>query len=642
MRIPGSQRIAPLSTPTQNINSAVNPYEGITKVASAANQIYKKYKREEDHLSLTTKQTAYQEKYNTFRQEEMIKEGQDASGSSQRYQEFHKTTMEDLGTDTNDEIKQNLNMWANQRHANDKSQFFTHEHRQKKAFSIDTFNKRNSAITESARQNPWNYQQTKGDIEESHVMGVGTGAMPKEELEAKLTHAQNLGRNYTMEQRYDDDPTRAITAIKEMGFGEGEEQKWMDKYKMDQLRNSKRKESLNRDQIAILMESVGGQEVVAMEHGEKGPGIKELKATGLKLQKLGAERQSRQVMKKAQLYEKSSQVMAKYEGVPLRDAYLSANENITISTDSTIAEQEKTIRGVTLRTITQNINRYKQDPAGYFQSTVVGNTPEERTTHILKKQSEQGIALKGGAQALTKPQQVEFKGKFQSATAKDKVVFLNDMQKTYGKHSNQALRESGVSSSAMLTQYFSEGMDQELFMEAATTKPVDTGGIPAADYLAGARSSDMMDVLNDVRGMMPQDAKFGNAVKEMESTIKNISILRGDTHYGAEMFAKNIDTINTGRVKAFFPRSLDDDVVEEKLFANRKQVFEKLIEGRDDFPQREEIRKGILDSVWINGNGGFVLVNQVSGKAYPNSYISFKDMENAVPEVKPKKEVAQR
>lgn len=625
MKIPGSSQQGQVRS--QRINPNIVSNNSTLNAGKAISGIVEQYKSQRDHDDLIKAKNTLNEQVNMFKAEQFAKEGEEARGSSEKYQELYNKYKEEISSNLSDRARDSFSTYANQRFSNEKSEFYRFEHMQNKKLAKQNFSSALSSIQEKVRINPSAFLEAQKELEETHVLGVGSGALSKAELQESLTKSKRSLRDYAMNESYSKDMHVAIRNIDQMGFGDGEKQRWLKRYQTDVKTEERKKLYNNKLARENLMENIKGMEAIAQEHGD----VAQLLDAAKQLEGLGYDQDSAKIIKKAEIYESSYEMFQDIKTLPLKEAsdYIG---KLNVSMDPREADRELKVRDLAVKFQAQRVKQFNDDPAGFVSQFQVGRTGEEIISSRLKAQSEQGISPRNGFKALTKSEAKEYKVQFENAATSDQVKIVADLQNNYGKHTNKVLREIGLSPTASLVTHFPEGKSRELFLSATSSKKIQvTNGDKYNDYVASAKNSDVMDIVNEVRSMMGQNPALAKQAHEMERTIANISALQGDIEAGPNMFDENFNISDDVDKKIFYPKSLDESDVEYSL-NKQKQVFKtEIIQNYFDSMKendliinegytREELNHIVDQAVWVNSNDGFVLVDEISGKAISDEY----------------------
>ena len=384
-----------------------------------------------------------------------------------------------------------------------------------------------------------------------------------------------------------------------------------------------------------LLANLPGMEQVAMERGD----VSHLRNTAQKLQEVGDVKTARKVAKKASLYEQRYSDFVQLRNLPINEA-VDFVQGMKVSDDITKADTEAELRNMATKALNDRIRLFKSDPAKSVGDLAIGRTPEEQVDHRLRLQEEQGFPLEKGFRALTNEEVTANKMKFESADSRGRVNFIKEVQTNYGKHTNQVLRESGVSPTVILSRYLPEGKAQEVFVTASMDENFkNTDSSKKADITRTIKGSSFMSMLNEVKQNMGQNTSFIKQVEDMQRVMTNVSLLSNNEQAGVEIIQDNFEIINDEDKKIFYPKGINQSVVEQNL-DKQKEDFLKMIKADfEDNGQLDSVEVEtnrflmndyehiIQDAFWVNSGNGFVMVDRASGKAFgPEvNYESFQE-----------------
>ncbi len=384
-------------------------------------------------------------------------------------------------------------------------------------------------------------------------------------------------------------------------------------YKARKEREKKSRETaLKHDILANL----SGMEAIAQEHGD----VTELRNAAAQLKEVGDNKWARKVNKKADIYERSYKDLVKIHNLTISEAKDYAR-NLSVSKDAKEADTELKVKTVIQSAMERRIKEYEKDPVKVVGMFAIGKTGEQVVESRMKLQEQQGHNIKGGFKALTLDEAKQNSMKFQESDSRGKVALIREIDQEYGQHSNQVLRESGISPTVILSKYLPEGTAQETFVMSATTNKVEvTGDIKRSEVQARVRDSEFSKMLNEVRSIMPDNKKVAEQIEDLQRTMVNYGLNTGNESAGVEVLTNSLTVISDDDKKIFFPKDLDEDDIEFDLNL-KKEEFKKLVQEDlkdgtlDDFDGElsqfieNDISHLIDDAVWVNSRQGFVLIN---------------------------------
>lgn len=222
-----------------------------------------------------------------------------------------------------------------------------------------------------------------------------------------------------------------------------------------------------------------------------------------------------------------------------------------------------------------------------------------------------------------------FKNQFQNADNKGRLNFLKKVE-ILPVDKIGFYDQMGVPREVGFFKNFENETDQELFLQASLASDIDpTTDNRISDIKADIEASDSYKALMSAAESMPANSAFRETVQNLGVTMQRVSILKNDPSAGSKFFEQNFETINEGdgflgmtnenKIHAIIPKGQDLDKIEETIEANKQKLIESRVKGlssRDAYMMRSNIEQ---NGIWVNSENGLVLIDRVTGKAYPGS-----------------------
>lgn len=588
--------------------------DAFSQLSDVASQFAKQARVEQENQQMLSAQTELRKWTDNFRLAAEERQGAEAEGVSRQFSEgFDQKFGQVLDRVDSDRVRQSLQQWADKYRPQNFLPVARYERREGRRAAQNNL----QASLESIEQNlarDGDIARANEEIEEAYAFAVSSGAMTAEEARAERLVAKDRAKSQAFAVAYANDPEGAISNIGQYDLGDVEVSKWQDKHAADQRAAQREARRLARESANGVVDKVPGYEIIAQETGD---------TTGLRdaanqLYGLGFDDKAKDIERTADTYDAAYGTMTEIKSMPIPEA-IEMVQGMGVSTDDPFAaEQQAKVNKVAKDVLANQIRKFKDDPAAFVQEQAVGETQEEIARSRMRLQVENGL-LPDQTKILTSQELADFSSQWNSGGARDKADLVDGVHGEYGPElAPKVLAEAKVPTGALLAAWTRDVEAKELIVTAATTKvPTPPGDYKSGDYAAEADGTDLAGLLEEVRLLAPANTGVLEAVTSTRKTMENMAKLLGQGEI-EDWSERNYYTINTDRVKVFFPSNRDSNMVESGLEDWRQSY----IDEQEDVRFKSLIR----DAVWVNEGNGFSLIDVATGRKYPGSYVGIESL----------------
>lgn len=582
---------------------------------STAMGFVQKYNEEKDRSQIQEAINTATKKTNEWKVNNLSRTGKDAQGLTEEFLQFNQEVESELSGNLSRNAKSAFNEWNIRNSENDKMGVMLHQKKQDDFVKQSAFNDGLNIVQETFRTDAKNHARGFDHLESTLELGRQSGVIKEEEFEktkADLTNKfrTELGKNY-----YTQDKHEFMREINNFGFGEPEKAYYKDKYQNDLDADEREKKSLFNEEAKLLFGKRDDMKAQAVANGDTSHFFE----SAQKLKNLGYAEWAGQLEEDGNLYKSVVTFNEQNKARPLGERMQAAN-NLSVGQDLDGSSIEFKSMQAIQGEVKKEAKIFHADPAEYVNSLVVGDNDEQRAASRLSLQEKQGLMPKDGFKVLTQNEKTYTKAAWDSGTIQNKTEIIKETFK-YGKYAPKVISELGVNKSLALVPLLDNEQDIELFVAGVSEdKSVILDDSTLADYKSANKGSDFHALMTDVQATFPTNEDLPSKMADMDKAMTGISARKVNKSAGPEFFDRNFGIINDGDKKIYFPKTVDEDDLEELLNKKKQEITSKM--GTNSIS-----KMALRDAVWVNTQSGFTLADPKSGRALPDADVELLEVD---------------
>lgn len=611
---------------TQATQMAVNGF-------SAAAGFVAKWKAEDDKAKLQEAINTATKKTNDWKLENMKRTGKSAEKITEDYLNFSRNIENEVSSNLSNESKKMFSQWNLQSTESERMRFADYEHRQKQEVHLAAFNDGVSIAEETIRTDAKQWPKAMEHLGNTLALGKQSGIIKEEEFEAKQTAYMNKMRTELGKAYYTQDKHDFMKNINQFGFGEPEIAAYKDKYQNDLRAEERERKALYSEEAKLIYARRDDMKAQALANEDTSHYFDNAE----KLEKMGYKQWATELREEGSQYKEVVSFNSQNRNRPLKEI-MEASASLAVGSDLDGSSSKFKANLAIQKEVMKQAKIFDSDPAEYVSKWAQGSTMEEIASSRISLQESQGFYPQKGIQVLTSSEKKNFKGAWESGDVKQKSeLVLNAFR--YGKHTSKVLEEVGVNSSLALAPLLTDEKDIEMLVAGVSSKPEILDDAQKGDFTSAAKSSEFYNVLVKVQQKFPTNPDLPEKIKDIENTMMGIGARKVDPAAGARFFDERLTTVESSDKLVYFPKTIDEDEVEDHLDRKKQDFIKKFQTG--DRIKDNQARWALREATWVNTSNGFALLDSRSGAYLPGSEVDMLELDTVRQElVKAKKNQA--
>lgn len=586
---------------------------------STAAGLVQKWKAEDDKSKLQEAINTATKKNNDWKLQNMKRVGKDAEGLTEDYLKFSQSIENEVSTNLSSESKKMFAQWNLQNTESDRVRISDYQHGQKQQVHLSAFNDGINVAEETIRTDAKQWPKAMEHLGNTLELGKQSGIIKEEEFEAKQTAYMNKMRTELGKAYYTQDKHDFMKNIDQFGFGKPEIAAYKDKYENDLRADEREKKSLYAEEAKLILGKRDDMKAQALANADTSHFFENAE----KLEKMGYKNWANELREDGNQYKEVVSFNSQHRNKPLKEI-LEASSSLAVGSDLEGSDSKFKANLAIQKEVKAQAKVFNSDPAEYVSKWAQGETMEEIASSRLSLQESQGLYPQKGFQILTTSEKKNIKGAWESGDTRQRTeLVLNSFR--YGKHTSKVLEEVGVNSSLSLAPFLSDEKDVEMLVAGVSSKPEILDDGEKSLYKSAAKNSDFYNVLLKVQQKFPTNPDLPEKLKDLESAMTGIGSRKVDPEAGARFFDEKLSTIDADDKLIYFPKTVDEDEVEDHL-DKKKQEYVKRFQTGDKL-RDSQAKWAIRDATWVNTSTGFALLDSRSGAYLPGSEIDILELD---------------
>ena len=616
MIIPRANPVVQNRRTTDGQMTSIGTQNSVNMANTAANFLTE-WKAQKDNTAVQEAMNASLKKKNEWKLANMAREGKAAEGLTEDYLKFNQDLKDEIGSNLSANAREKFDMWQDRDTEQDKLGVMVHQRKQDIFVKQSAFDEGISLAQEGLRQDAKNNWAKSYQIGlETLDNGLKSGVIRPEEFETKKLDMQNkfreeASKNYYVQDKHD----FMRNGIRELGLGETEIAYYKDKYERDLRADEREKQSLFSEEKKIIMAQRDDMQAQAVANKD----TSHFKEGAVKLQAMGYKAEAAELLEQAGQYDKVIAFQDEHRNMPLIEEGRAASAlNVTPELEGSSSDYKANL--AIQKEFSRKLKQFSSDPAAYVDSFVVGSNDEQRASSRLSLQQSQGIIPKDGFKVLTKAESDAAKAMWETGDMAQRKGIIMETFK-YGKHAPKVISEMGINKALSLIPMLDNEQDIELFVAGVSDKKeVLLDDSKKSDYQNANKDSNFYQLQVEIQSMFPTNENLPQKVADLDRAMTGISARKVDPKAGGEFFDRNFKILNEGDKKVYYPKTADEDTVEQ-LLDQRKEELSNLK------AKTAVARMAIRDAVWINTPNGFVLADPKKGLPVTGSEVGLLEVD---------------